>query len=73
MIMISYHHCYHHEDLAATMSSLGELLTEQEISLMMGEAGADDGKVGNHDHHGGHYEDNNDDHEDYDPLYTAEV
>ena len=60
MIMISYHH----EDLAATMSSLGELLTEQEISLMMGEAGAEDGKVGNHDCHGGHYEDDNDDHED---------
>ena len=46
------------------MSSLGELLTEQEIGLMMGEAGADDGKVGNHDCHGGHYEDDNDDHED---------
>ena len=27
------------------MSSLGEMLTEQEIDLMMGEAGADDGKV----------------------------
>jgi len=33
------------EDLAATMSSLGEMLTEQEIDLMMGEAGADDGKI----------------------------
>ena len=27
------------------MSSLGEMLTEQEIDLMMGEAGANDGKV----------------------------
>ena len=29
------------------MSSLGEMLTEQDIALMMGEAGAVDGKVGN--------------------------
>ena len=27
------------------MASLGELLTDQEINLMMGEAGAADGKV----------------------------
>ena len=32
-------------DLATTMASLGELLTDQEINLMMGEAGAVDGKV----------------------------
>ena len=32
-------------DLATTMASLGELLTDQEINLMMGEAGAADGKV----------------------------
>ena len=31
--------------LATTMASLGELLTDQEINLMMGEAGAADGKV----------------------------
>ena len=37
------------------MSSLGEMLTEQEIALMMGEAGAVDGKVGyddDDDYHG---------------------
>jgi len=33
------------EDLATTMASLGELLTDQEINLMMGEAGAADGKI----------------------------
>ena len=32
-------------DLATTMASLGELLTDQEINLMMEEAGAADGKV----------------------------
>ena len=32
-------------DLATTMPSLGELLTDQEINLMMAEAGAADGKV----------------------------
>ena len=31
------------------MSSLGEMLTEQDIALMMGEAGALDGKVGHDD------------------------
>ena len=45
------------------MSSLGEMLTEQEIALMMGESGAVDGKVGYDDHHG----DNDDDDDDPDP------